>query len=471
LGLQYVGEPGPALSGIDLDLGPGASLLVVGPSGAGKSSLLRAIAGLSGPEHGSEVQGRILVDEAVATAPGATGVAERVGILFQDPASQLVMDRVEDDVAFGLENRGWAAERMHGRVPGALAVVGLTGFERRRSVRLSGGEQQRVALAGVLAPVPGLLLLDEPTASLDPAAARQLAVQVGALKAGRQATVVLVDHQVDLWWPLVDLVVALDRSGRMIDLGPPEAVLERSGARMGEEGIWLPGAQTTVAGRPAEAASGPALLDARDVRFAYDAAGEAVAGVDLRVAEGEAVALVGANGSGKTTLARLCAGLLRPAAGELRLGGAAPHRLPARRLARLAGYAFQDPEQGFLRATVEDEVGVGLDPRESAGVAVLMEELGLPLARFGSRSPYTLSGGEQRRLSLAPILARSPRLLVLDEPTFGQDRRNYQALVELLRRRTGEGTALIAATHDERLVRELFPRALELDGGRVGRAH
>lgn len=187
--------------------------------------------------------------------------------------------------------------------------------------------------------------------------------------------------------------------------------------------------------------------------------------VDLRVEQGERIALVGANGSGKTTLLRLALGLLRPVAGEVRLGGRNPWRMPSMQLSRLAGYVVQDPELGFLADTVREEVELGLEAGQVAYARELCERLRLPLETFGERSPYTLSGGEQRRLSLVTGLARKPLLLALDEPTYGQDRRGHEALVAALDELVGQGSALLAATHDEQFVRDATERRIELAEG------
>jgi energy-coupling factor transport system ATP-binding protein len=203
------------------------------------------------------------------------------------------------------------------------------------------------------------------------------------------------------------------------------------------------------------------------VTFGFDRRQPVVRDASIALFAGERVALTGPNGSGKSTLGRLLVGLLRPDAGTLRLAGDDPARLQSATLARRAGYVFQDPERQFLAATVADEVRLGLRPDELARVEGLMDGLGLPLGRFGERSPYRLSGGEQRRLSLACILVRRPALLVLDEPTFGQDRHGHEALLALLRDRVEEGTAVLAATHDERFVAAFAERRLVMDGGAV----
>jgi energy-coupling factor transport system ATP-binding protein len=385
------------------------------------------------------------------------------------------MERVEDDVAFGLENRGWPRERMRARVPEALALVGLEGFERRRSTRLSGGERQRLALAGVLAPSPALLVLDEPTADLDPAGAATLFRILAELRARRAVTIVLVEHRVELCWPLADRVLALGPAGRVLDTGRPDEVLARSGTALARAGIWLPDGIEDVPTKPATAPPPPPsrvedvsqLVQVEHLGFAYEPGRLAVHDADLRIDPGERVALVGANGSGKSTLGRLLVGLLRPTSGHVGLEGVAPDRLPARDLARRAGFAFQEPERQFLRVRVGEDVRVGLTAAEEAGVEALMAQLDLPLGRFAERSPYTLSGGEQRRLSLACLLVRRPALLVLDEPTFGLDRHGYEGLLAILRERVSAGTAVVAATHDLRLVRDLCPRSVALSAGAV----
>ena len=473
----YAGSARPALGPIDFALEPGAVLVVTGPSGSGKSTLARAIAGLIPRDIPGEWTGSLRVGDLEVSTASPASVAARLGILFQDPGSQLVMDRAEDDVAFGLENRGWALSAMRERVPGALAAVGLGGFGRRRSTRLSGGEQQRLALAGVEAPGPSLLVLDEPTANLDPIGAMALFDRLAELKARATTTIVIVEHRADLAWPLADVVLALDAGGSPIGLGSPPALLARSGPTLAAAGIWLPGDLAGPTRRPrsdlvgqdrdARDSSRGDIVAVRDATFSYARGNPVIQDVDLRIAAGERVALVGPNGSGKSTLLRLIAGLLRPERGSVALGGVDPFRLAPARLAAAAGYVFQDPELGFLADTVGEEVRVGLDTVAAGQAEALMERLGLPLGAFEGRSPYRLSGGEQRRLSLATALVRRPSLLVLDEPTFGQDRHGWEALAAIIDEQVAEGTAVLAATHDERFAARVADRRVAMLGGRI----
>ena len=381
------------------------------------------------------------------------------------------MERVEDDVAFGLENRAWPRDGMLARVPQALAEVGLEGMERTRSRKLSGGQQQRLALAGALAPRPGLLVLDEPTANLDQESAARLMATLAAIRRTRAATQVLIEHHVDRAWPLADVVLALGADGRPIDVGPPDDVLGRSADPMRAAGIWLPGDVADRRSSPVSSspAIGDVLVEALGVRFGYQRADPVVRDVTLRAAAGERIALTGPNGTGKSTLGRLLVGLLRPDHGRVELAGEDPARMAPATLARRAGYVFQEPERQFLGQTVEEEVGVGLTEDEHARVDDLMTRLGLPLERFAARSPYRLSGGEQRRLSLACVLVRRPEVLVLDEPTFGQDRHGYEGLLAILGEHLDDGSCLIAATHDQRFVADVASRVVELDGGWIAR--
>ena len=240
---------------------------------------------------------------------------------------------------------------------------------------------------------------------------------------------------------------------------------------MRDAGIWLPeGAEPTanvMAPAFADTTTGAMVVEATDLTYGYDRRIQVLREASIRGAAGERIALVGPNGSGKSTLAQLLVGLLRPDRGRVELLGDDPSRLAPSELARRAAYVFQEPERQFLAECVVDEVTLGLSVDERGRVEALMGRLGLPLERFAERSPYRLSGGEQRRLSLACALVRDPRVLVLDEPTFGQDRHGYDGLLAILGERLATGTCLIAATHDERFVRDVAGRVVRLEDGRI----
>jgi energy-coupling factor transporter ATP-binding protein EcfA2 len=439
---------------------------VLGQSGAGKSTLLAALAGLLAEDSG-EQEGTIEIDGL-----DPRKARDRVAIVFQDPQTQLVMARAGDDVAFGLENRGVPTGEIWPRVDEALARVDF-GYGRDRSTAaLSGGEQQRLALAGALATRPDLLLLDEPTANLDPAGAA-LVRQAIAAAPRRDTTLVLVEHRVAESLPLVDRVVVLEPGGGIRADGPPSTVFAAHGDRLAADGVWVPG--HPIAPRRARSAPGEELLAAVRLGFRHPGAADpALSDVDLVVRAGEALAVLGPNGSGKSTLALLLGGLLRPGAGRVvaspalagRLAESPPHRWRAPALARRIGSVFQDPEHQFVAATVREELALG--PRRvglpAAAVDSTVQRLlgRLHLDRLASANPHTLSGGEQRRLSVATALATAPRLLVLDEPTFGQDRRTWIELVDLLAGLRGEGHGVVAVTHDADFVAALADRSLAL---------
>jgi energy-coupling factor transporter ATP-binding protein EcfA2 len=434
-GWRHAGRRAWAIRGVDLRLERGERVLLLGPSGAGKSTLLAALAGLLAHDSG-EAEGDLKVDG-------------RTGIVFQDPQSQLVMSRCGDEVAFGLENLGWPAEKIWPRVDEVLRQVGF-GYPRdHRTDRLSGGEQQRLVLAGALAAEPDVLLLDEPTANLDPAGAALVIESLRGL--GREQTMVLVEHRIGPVLPLIDRVIVLEPGGGVRAQGPPQILTGSLGAELSSSGIWVPG--HPMPARKAIAPAGEAVVAGTGLRA------RGLSYPDLSVRRGEAVAVAGPNGSGKSTLALMLGGLLRPDAGEvITRWGNRPHSWRPKVLARRMGSVFQNPEHQFVTSTVEGELALGGTAPER--VAELLQRL--RLTHLARANPFTLSGGEARRLSVATALAAGPPLLLLDEPTFGQDRRTWIELIDLLADLRAQGHALLVVTHDPEVVTALADRQLTL---------
>ena len=473
-GWRHAGRKNAALSGVDLDIAPGERVLVLGPSGSGKSTLMGGLAGLLGGAEEGEATGTLTVDGvAPADARG------RVGLLMQDPEAQVVLARVGDDVAFGMENLGVAREEIWPRVENSLEAVGLSVPLDHSTTELSGGQKQRLALASILAMGPGLLLLDEPTANLDPSGVAEVRAAVEAVVERTGATVVVVEHRVDVWASLVDRVIVV-ADGAIAADGPLDEVLAQQGDALRERGIWLPGDDVAAEVGPAPEVAPASSEDApiarvTDLTIGYDKASPVRSGIDLTLERGVSTCIVGANGAGKSTFALTLAGLLPPLEGTVEVETSDgtrgdPHEWSSKQLLGRMSMVFQEPEYQFLAATVAEELAIG--PR-AAGmseeeIAPLVDEHleALGLTALARANPMTLSGGEKRRLSVATALISAPELLILDEPTFGQDRGTWLGLVRLLRAALARGVTLVSITHDPAFVAAMGQRVVDL--GQVG---
>ncbi|MFE5342673.1 ABC transporter ATP-binding protein [Isoptericola sp. NPDC056578] len=444
------GRRAPTIEGLDLTVGAGERLGLVGPSGAGKSTVLHALAGVLGDPLPGELSGTVHVDGGVGLVP-------------QDPGSAVVAARIGRDVAFGPENAGLPRDEIWRRAGEALDRVGLRHPPDRPTSALSGGELQRLALAGALASAPGLLLLDEPTAMLDPAAAAEVrAAVVGALE-GSDTSLVVVDHHVGPWLEHLDRVVVLGPGGRVTHDVAPAALRDVPSALRDDltrAGVWLPG---VAAPSPL---SVPAALVAPDVpgpdvvvaglRVDLVTRGlrgrtttRALDGVAARLPAGRLTSVTGPSGAGKSTLVATLAGHLRPTAGEVR--GVPGRTARSEELARSCGWVPQHPEHGLLALRVRDEVeltGRHLGVRVDVDAVLAL----LRLDHLADAHPFRLSGGEQRRLALAAALAHRPGLVLLDEPTVGQDRGTWAAVAGWAGAAARHGATVAASTHDAHLV-------------------
>lgn len=451
---------------------PGERVLLLGPSGSGKSTLLMAVAGLLDPAGAAEQEGELHVDGLLP--PAARG---RVGIVFQDPESQIVMGRAGDDVAFGLENLCLARDAIWPRVGAALDAVGFRHGLDRPTDALSGGEQQRLAIAGTLAMRPGILLLDEPTANLDPVGAAAVREVLAGVLGQLGITMVLVEHRVSEALPLIERVLVLRAGAGVVADGSPREVFARHGDALADSGVWVPDRRLPAPPRRPRATAESQIV-AEQVTYAYPGIRRnAVERVDVQVRSAEALAVTGPNGAGKSTLALLLAGLLQPTGGTVYAtealargrGHDAIWRWDARELARHVGMVFQDPEHQFLARTVRQELmigplRVGVEPSVARRRAdELLERL--HLSALAEANPFTLSGGEKRRLSVATALATAPSVLLLDEPTFGQDRRTATELLHLLAALRDDGRAVVFATHDREFAAALADRTLHIGPG------
>lgn len=439
-----LGRREPVIAGLDLDIEAGERVLIAGPSGAGKSTLLHALAGALGTTLPGELGGDVEVDG-------------RIGLLLQNPGDAVVAERIGRDVAFGPENLGLSREDIWARVAAALEAVRLPYGVGHFSSALSGGEKQRLALAGILAMGPDLLLLDEPTSMLDDANAA--AVRESILAAASDSTLIVVEHRIGPWLEHVDRVVVLSAGGDIVSDGSPEAFRADGSA---PAGVWLPGLPVpTLLAVPPELVAPfrpPPQVCLADVSIDLTTrtlrgkeTSHALTGFSGHLGAGVVTALSGPSGAGKSTALAAFGGLLTPRSGTI-----TPNlrRWSSRRLAADIGWVPQNPEHGFLAPTVAEEV------EKTARLLGRDVDTGPILDLFGlthldRASPYRLSGGEQRRLALAAALAHRPGVMLLDEPTVGQDRNTWAAVAGWFTSARDAGVAVGISTHDADIPRDV----------------
>lgn len=443
-----IGRRDPVIAGLDLTVEPGERVLIVGPSGAGKSTILHALAGALGTTIAGDLSGSADVDG-------------RLGLLLQNPADAVVAERIGRDVAFGPENIGMPPDEIWPRVDECLAAVGLTYGREHFTAALSGGEQQRLALAGVLAMRPDVLLLDEPTSMLD--AHTATSVREAVLAAAGDRTLVVVEHRIEPWLPHVDRVVVLGRNGAVVSAGTVASFL----AGPVEPGVWMPGvpapppldvppALVTPAVDPVAVAASDVSVELVMRTLRGTQRSQALTGLTAGLAPGVTTGFTGPSGAGKSTALAVLGGLLKPASGtvspELR-------RRRSRALASVVGWVPQNPEHGFLTSTVLDEVEhTGRRVGREIDARSVLDVFGL--ARFAASNPYRLSGGEQRRLALAAALAHRPGIVLLDEPTVGQDPDTWAAVAGWVGSSRDAGATVGVSTHDGDLVLDVEHRMI-----------
>lgn len=566
LGIRHDGATHPAPAAASFDVARGEVVLLLGPSGAGKSTLALALNGLIPHAVPATVQGSVLIDGLDTAVTPVAELSTHVGMVFQDPDAQLVTGTLLDEVAFGPENLRLPVDEVLARTEDALRRVGLWERRTENPDRLSGGGRQRLVIACALAMASPLLVLDEPTANLDPQGIEEVYAALGELVAAGDRALVLVEHNLDAVVGITDRVVVLDHDGRTVADGTVDEVLRARADDLHAMGVWLP-VSTLAALRlrdagwaleplpldpaelraaletvdaPASAARGGAAPGLASPELAAPAGGDATQGgparpeassarsipsaqhtsaqhasaqhtsaqhtstqhtsaqniqstpaplirvrglrtrrgkteilhgVDLDVAEGEFVAIVGANGAGKTTLLQSIAGVVPVPRGQVSIAGTDVSRTDLRTLSRRIGFVFQNPEHQFIALTVFDELahGLRLQKLPEDEVRARADDV---LRRFGLDDkadvhPFLLSGGQKRRLSVGTALVAGAPVLALDEPTFGQDRARADELLGLLRDLNSDGTTVIVVTHDMQLVTEYAHRTVVVGDGRI----
>ncbi|MFD8770559.1 ABC transporter ATP-binding protein [Microbacterium oxydans] len=518
LSLTHADAAHPSPRDVTFDIDAGEVVLLLGPSGSGKSTLTLALNGLIPHALPTAMIGTVEAGGIdTASAPTAT-LSTRVAMVFQDPDAQIVTGSVYDEVAFGPENLRLPLDVVESRVEEALRRVGL--WERRtvNPDHLSGGGRQRLAIAGALAMGSPLIVLDEPTANLDAQGIDDVYAALAEVVAAGDRAILLVEHNLDAAMSFVTRTIVLDREGRVAFDGPAAEIIRENADELVRMGVWLPAAtvtalrlrgqgftldplplspqelavalegqpvsslpssQTTTSSRTTSSAATTRrdattrvepIIRARGLTVRRRRA-EILHSVDLDLAPGSLTAIVGANGAGKTTLIQALAGVVPPPRGQVSVDGIDPGTASPRDLAARIGFVFQNPEHQFIAPTVFDELAHGLRLRHvpDAEITARVDEM---LTRFGLEHktdvhPFLLSGGEKRRLSVGTALITRPRVLALDEPTFGQDRARAAELLDLLQELRADGTTILIVTHDLQLVAEHASHVVLLAEGRV----
>jgi len=458
----YPGSGTPALDGIDLAIGNGEIVFVTGPTGAGKTTLCLAASGILHHEYGGTLEGEIaILGKSVRDYRSMGEIGRHVGVVFDDADAQLIFTTVEEEIASGLENLGLSREEMQRRLREVMEATGITDLADRAPHTLSGGQKQRVAIAATIALGTEILILDEPTAELDVEATGAVSALLRRLS--KEGTAVLIVEQ-----KLGELAAIADR---MVVVEDGAIVREVLPAQMAEDAC-LKHPADGGARPPAPAATppgdAPPVISIRGLVHRYDGVA-AVRGLDLDVAPGEIVAVVGENGSGKTTLVKHFNGLLRPTEGNVTVDGLDAATVPIAQLARHVGLVFQNPDTMLFAETVEDEVAFGLKNIGSGDtgqpVDAALREVGL-LHRKAAY-PRSLSRGERQRLAIACVIAMKPSVIVLDEPTTGLDARESGRVMEILGRLRQDGHTIVMVTHDMLIGEEYADRIVRMEQGRI----
>ena len=501
---QYRAQKKPTLKEINLDIYPGERVLIAGPSGCGKSTLAGCINGLNPFSNPGECSGELIVDGVDAPKSSIFQLSAYVGTVLQDPDGQFIGLTVGEDIAFALENSCMPQDEMHEITRHAAELVGIQDHLDYAPHELSGGQKQRVSLAGVMVDQVKILLFDEPLANLDPATGKQTIELIDEIQEKTDTTVVIIEHRLeDVLWRDVDRIVLMGDGKILADLHPDELLstrlLEENGIR---EPLYLTalryaGVELVPAKKPAHADSvvideadrkkmtdwfwsRPAaeaekehepLLEVRNLTFGYERGRQTLRDVSLTIHKGEMVSIVGKNGAGKSTFSKLVCGFETPDSGEILFQGRDLLQENIRHRAKHIGYVMQNPNQMISKTMIFDEVALSLRNmgKSEEEIREKVEETLKVCGLFPFRNwPVSaLSFGQKKRVTIASVLVQDPELIILDEPTAGQDFRHYTEIMEFLRGLNEKGVTVVMITHDMHLMLEYTPRALVFADGRL----
>ena len=501
---QYRAQKRPTLTDIDLEIYPGERVLIAGPSGSGKSTLAGCINGLNPFSNPGACTGTLTVDGVDAPHSSLFELSAHVGTVLQDPDGQFIGLTVGEDIAFALENSCTPQDEMHAITRHAAELVGIENHLGYAPHELSGGQKQRVSLAGVMVDQVKILLFDEPLANLDPATGKQAIELIDEIQKKTDTTVLIIEHRLeDVLWRNVDRIVLVNDGTILADLRPDELL---SGSLLAENGIREPLYVTalryagvditpdkhpahvdslvlddtdtqklrdwfTARPRPAAQPEREPLLEVKGLSFGYQKGQQTLRDVSFSIGKGEMVSIVGRNGAGKSTLSKLICGFETPDAGEIFLNGKSLAEENIRRRARHIGYVMQNPNQMISKTMIYDEVALGLQ-RSGLTEEQIREKVEATL-RVCGLYPFrnwpisALSFGQKKRVTIASVLVLDPELILLDEPTAGQDFRHYTDIMEFLRGLNARGVTVVMITHDMHLMLEYTRRALVFCDGRL----
>jgi len=513
LSYTYPNMSEPTLRGIDLHIDDGEFVLLLGASGSGKSTLIQCLNGLVPKVTGGNLEGEIVINGKDVRKYKVHQMASDVGIIFQNPDTQLFSLTVGKDVAFGPENVGMPKEEILRRMDRAMHIVGIDDMRNRFIFTLSGGEKQRVAIAGTLAMEPHVMVLDEPTSDLDPVGTGEVLSLVRRLNQEKDITIILIEHKIDEVVHLADRVVVMDQ-GKIIMDDTPDKIFNNGHDQLKSIGIALPqlseivhamkngsgdfegdlstySSYNTILARlcqllrdkpaniarfrtahtpPTRTAPKP-KIEIKNLRHTFEDGKVGLDGINLTIPEGDFVALIGHNGAGKTTLINHLIGFLKPANGAIFIDGRDISDMRVATLAQSVGYLFQNPDNQIFTDSVTQELKFGLENiklrdtviEERVNRAISMMEL----EEFRDRHPHSLSRGQRQRLAVASILAMEPDIIVLDEPTTGQDWGHVNKFLQQIRHLNELGKTIILITHDMNLVAGYARRTVVMDKGKI----
>ena len=501
---QYWAQKKPTLTGINLNIYPGEKVLIAGPSGSGKSTLAGCINGLNPFSNPGESTGKLIVDGVDAMQSSIFELSAHVGTVLQDPDGQFIGLTVGEDIAFALENSCTPQDKMHEITKHAAELVGIEHHLDYAPHELSGGQKQRVSLAGVMVDEVKILLFDEPLANLDPAAGKQAIELIDEIQKKTGTTVLIIEHRLeDVLWRNVDRIVLVNEGTILADMTPDELLstnlLRDNGIR---EPLYITamryaGIDITKEKKPAHADSvvldesdqkklrnwfsaqpfspkepeGAPLLEVKNLSFGYNKGQQTLKNVSLSVKKGEMVSIVGRNGAGKSTFSKLVCGFEDPNQGEIFFEGQDLLKENIRSRAKKIGYVMQNPNQMISKTMIYDEVALALQKsgKSEEEIRRKVEDTLKVCGLYPFRNwPISaLSFGQKKRVTIASVLVQDPKLIILDEPTAGQDFKHYTEIMEFLRGLNEQGVTVIMITHDMHLMLEYTPRALVFSDGQL----